>query len=114
MPVEPATQMILDQMAAAGPVDFSEINPRPSATSSASSLGALDVAAAGEPAEDVEDRSIPGPGGTHPRPRLPAPPVAGPAPVVAFFHGGGWVIGDIDTHDGSCRILSPPTPGPWW
>jgi acetyl esterase len=28
---------------------------------------------------------------------------------VVFFHGGGWVIGDIDTHDGTCRILCRST-----
>ncbi len=28
-----------------------------------------------------------------------------PAPLLVFFHGGGFVIGDIDTHDGLCRLL---------
>ncbi len=27
-------------------------------------------------------------------------------PAIVFFHGGGWVIGDIDTHDTSCRVLA--------
>lgn len=27
-------------------------------------------------------------------------------PVVVFFHGGGWVIGDLETHDGICRQLA--------
>jgi acetyl esterase/lipase len=30
---------------------------------------------------------------------------AGPAPVILFAHGGGWVMGDLDTHDGLCRHL---------
>ncbi|HEY3019144.1 MAG TPA: alpha/beta hydrolase [Solirubrobacteraceae bacterium] len=34
----------------------------------------------------------------------PAEP-GGPHPLLVFFHGGGWVIGDIDTHDGACRLL---------
>jgi acetyl esterase len=29
----------------------------------------------------------------------------GPAPVILFAHGGGWVMGDLDTHDGLCRHL---------
>jgi acetyl esterase len=29
----------------------------------------------------------------------------GPHPLLVFFHGGGWVIGDLDTHDGTCRML---------
>ena len=27
-------------------------------------------------------------------------------PVVVYYHGGGWVIGDLDTHDGLCRALA--------
>lgn len=108
MPVEPATQVILDQMAEAGPVDFSELTPSAFRELSRASLGALDVAAAGAPAEDAEDRSIPGPPGPI-RIRIYRPPGPATAPLVAFFHGGGWVIGDIDTHDGSCRILSRRT-----
>src|ERR1700733_1213579 len=27
-------------------------------------------------------------------------------PALVFFHGGGWVIGDLDTHDGVCRRLA--------
>lgn len=29
-----------------------------------------------------------------------------PAPTLVYFHGGGWVVGDLDTHDGSCRMLA--------
>jgi acetyl esterase len=37
----------------------------------------------------------------------PAPAVPGvPAPVLVYFHGGGWVIGDLDTHDVLCRQLA--------
>ncbi|MEE8601159.1 alpha/beta hydrolase [Euzebya tangerina] len=31
---------------------------------------------------------------------------AGPMPLVVFFHGGGWVIGDLDTHDAHARALT--------
>lgn len=31
---------------------------------------------------------------------------AQPAPAVLFFHGGGWVIGDLESHDGLCRYLA--------
>ncbi|MGH7125325.1 MAG: alpha/beta hydrolase [Stellaceae bacterium] len=27
-------------------------------------------------------------------------------PAVVYFHGGGWVIGDLDTHDGICRLIA--------
>jgi len=29
-----------------------------------------------------------------------------PPPVLVYFHGGGWVIGDLDTHDTLCRQLA--------
>jgi acetyl esterase len=31
---------------------------------------------------------------------------AGPLPLLVYFHGGGWVIGDLDTHDDPCRFLA--------
>jgi acetyl esterase len=33
-------------------------------------------------------------------------PKSGPLPVVVYLHGGGWVIGDLDTHDRACRRLA--------
>jgi acetyl esterase len=30
----------------------------------------------------------------------------GPTPLVVFYHGGGWVLGDLDTHDDTCRRLT--------
>ncbi|GAA4082940.1 alpha/beta hydrolase [Zhongshania borealis] len=37
--------------------------------------------------------------------RLYLPPGDGPYPVVVYFHGGGWVVGDIATYDPMCRDL---------
>jgi acetyl esterase len=108
VPLDPATKAIVDQMAAAGPVDFADLSPQSFRDLFRASLGALDAAAAAEPEEDVEDRTIPGPAGPL-RVRIYRPDVPAPAPLVAYFHGGGWVIGDIDTHDGTCRILSRRT-----
>jgi acetyl esterase len=40
------------------------------------------------------------------RARHYAPPEdAGPRPLLLFFHGGGFVVGDLDTHDAPCRVL---------
>lgn len=41
--------------------------------------------------------------------RLYTPAGKGPFPVLMYFHGGGWVIGDLDTHDGLCRDLAAET-----
>ena len=54
----------------------------------------------------TQDSTIPGPGGELPT-RLYRPQDAeGPLPILIFFHGGGYVIGDRDTHDIPCRRLS--------
>lgn len=55
---------------------------------------------------EVLDLQAPGPLGSIPL-RLYRPAgVAGPAPTLVYFHGGGWVIGDLDTHDVLCRELA--------
>ena len=51
----------------------------------------------------VEDLMIDGPAGAIPL-RIYRPSAA-PAPVHVHFHGGGWVIGDLDTHDRDCREI---------
>jgi acetyl esterase len=53
----------------------------------------------------VYNHEIPGPGGPV-RIRLYDPGVARPAPCLVYFHGGGWVICNLDTHDGVCRRLA--------
>jgi len=50
------------------------------------------------PVAHTEELTVPGAVGEL-RARLYRPEGEGPFPTVAFFHGGGWVIGDLDTHD---------------
>jgi acetyl esterase len=52
-----------------------------------------------------EDISIPGPAGPVPaRLYQPGPPKDGP--VLVYYHGGGWVIGDLETHDSLCAEIA--------
>ena len=53
----------------------------------------------------VEDLTIPGPTGEIPA-RLYSPAAEAMLPVVVYFHGGGWCIGNITSHDGVCRKLA--------
>ncbi|MBT8477268.1 MAG: alpha/beta hydrolase [Gemmatimonadetes bacterium] len=53
----------------------------------------------------VEDRQIETEVGSIPI-RIYRPSTEGPLPIVMNFHGGGWVIGDLDTADSVCRGLS--------
>jgi acetyl esterase len=60
------------------------------------------------PMARVQVRQIPGQGGAIPA-RFYAPAnlsADAPAPLLVYFHGGGWVIGDLDTHDDACRFLA--------
>jgi len=58
------------------------------------------------PVAEVRDLAVDGPGGPIPL-RLYRPAgLASPAPALLYLHGGGWVIGDLDTHDVLCRSLA--------
>lgn len=50
----------------------------------------------------VDNRSIDGPAGPIAI-RIYWPPTDSTPPVLVYFHGGGFVVGDLDTHDGTCR-----------
>lgn len=61
------------------------------------------------PCAVISERTIPGPDGAPPlrvRRYLPGPRTAAPAPALVFYHGGGHVLGDLDTHDALCRLLA--------
>jgi acetyl esterase len=63
---------------------------------------------AGEPTAEVgtvEDRAIPGPGCELPV-RVYTPETDGPHPVVVYFHGGGFVLGTLDSRDPICRPIA--------
>ncbi len=69
---------------------------------------AEDVAIASAPPEamaSVEDRFIPGPAGTI-HVRCYRPTLAPKAPALVYLHGGGFVIGDLDSHDAVCRRIA--------
>jgi acetyl esterase len=74
-------------------------------------LGKVADAPRGEIAK-VEDRTIPGPAGDIPIRIYDDRPDRAAGPVMVFYHGGGFVIGDLETHDPYCaeaaRILDMP------
>jgi acetyl esterase len=99
--LDPDARMILDQLdALMPPIDQVGV------AGARAALTAL-AAAAGErePVHRVENRTVPGRAGDIPI-RLYAPAADAPLPVLVFFHGGGWVIGDLETHDTLCRHLA--------
>ena len=102
MPLDPQVEKILTEAAALGLPAYQELSP-PEAR-----IQMLDLAPPVEPllaVKRVEDRSIPGPDGEIPI-RLYYPAGDPPFATLAYFHGGGWVIGDLDTHHGFCHALA--------
>lgn len=57
------------------------------------------------PVASVEQLSIDGPAGPV-TVRVYQPGASAPAPMLLYFHGGGWVVGDLESHDEVCRQLS--------
>ncbi len=101
MPLDPQVKTLLDQMAAAKTPSFHSQSPQ----AARKSMGAmLEVFGPGEAVRNTEDRKIPGPAGEIPV-RIYTPS-AKPAGILVFFHGGGFVTGDLDTYDYECRALT--------
>lgn len=102
MPLDPQVRIILEEDATRGLPAYHELAPP------AARKQMLDLSAPVDPqlmAERVADRKITGPGGEIPI-RLYYPQGNSPYPVVVYFHGGGWVIGNLDTHHALCHALS--------
>lgn len=102
MPLHPQVKALLDGMAATGGPALNEMPPAGARTAFAAMLAILPPAAAR--IAGAVDRSIEGPAGALPL-RIYTPLGAGPFPVLMYFHGGGFVIGDLDAYDATCREL---------
>ena len=102
MPVHPEAQQLLDALVAMGlpPTEEQTVPAARAATAGFIALQGDPVALA-----SVADRTVPGPAGEIPV-RVYTPAGEGPLPVVVYFHGGGWVIGDLEVVDRPCRQLA--------
>ncbi|TDJ66042.1 MAG: alpha/beta hydrolase [Proteobacteria bacterium] len=104
MPIDPQCQAIIDAAAQVGsPFDQGDhravrIAYRATTAAYRHPSGELD---------SVINRGFPGPAGEVPiRIYRPLQVKPGAYPCLIFFHGGGWVFGDLDTHDHVCRYLA--------
>jgi acetyl esterase len=103
MALDPQVKAILEALDRAGFPPYHQVSPE----AARRILLARRAMAAGTPekVEKVENRTILGPAGQIPV-RIYAPTGQAPLPVLVYFHGGGWVIGDLDSADGACRALA--------
>jgi len=70
-----------------------------------SAKGGRMLQAAAPEVHHVQDRTLPGPSGPVPV-RVYADTAALGLPIVIYCHGGGWVLGSLDTHDNTCRNIA--------
>lgn len=101
MALDPQAKFLLEQMEAAGAPPMSQLSPEEARLTTDFS------ALAGEPEEvgKIENRKIAGLGGEIPV-RIYTPKGEGPFPALVYYHGGGWVIGDLETVEVPCRLLT--------
>jgi acetyl esterase len=102
MALDPQAAAFLDQIKAMGGPQLHEL-PVPLAREAMKAMASFQ--APGEPVAAVSNRTIPGPAGDIPV-RIYTPAGELPFAVLVYFHGGGWAIGDLDTHDPVCRTLT--------
>jgi acetyl esterase len=99
--LDPTLQLMLSAQRAVG---INGLVVRDDAASSRAQARELSLAFAGPQIHvAVADVSIPGPSGPIAA-RHYQPATAEPAPLLVFYHGGGWTFGDLDTHDALCRL----------
>jgi acetyl esterase len=118
-PAHPDDQMraVLDQLAVLGPKPIETLTPTEARRQPTAGDAILQLAQSRglvapdklPPVGHVETRVMSGPDGSPLRLRVYTPEGNGPFPVVVYLHGGGWVLGTLDTYDSSCRSISALT-----
>ncbi len=102
MTLDPQMNRILEEAAALGLPAYQDLSPAEARKQMLTLAPPVDPLLA---VKRIEDRRIPGPDGEIPI-RLYYPAGGPPFAVLVYFHGGGWVIGDLNTHHGFCHALA--------
>jgi acetyl esterase len=104
MPIDAKLQAILDAGKALGRPPVEQQTPAEARAERAEMMARF-VPMPEYSSVKTEDRTI-GANGRKIPVRIYTPAGDGPCPVVVFFHGGGWVVGTLETHDPYCRALA--------
>ena len=99
MPLHPQAQEVINAARAMGLPPNHTVSP-----AEARANAAKRPRGPGPEVGKVEDRAIPGPAGDVPV-RIYTPEGDGPFPILVWYHGGGWVVGDLESADGTARHL---------
>jgi acetyl esterase len=102
MPMNPQVQVLLDAFSAQGLPPFDQMSVPQARTVI---MAIKDLQGEPEAVAEVRDIEVPGPAGRVPV-RLYYPSTGKALPLVVYYHGGGWVIGDVEIFDRPCRTLA--------
>jgi acetyl esterase len=105
MPLEPQIAAVLDMINAQGTGGLSAGTPEQARAGFRFMTVDLRDPSTMAPVRSVEQVVLPGPAGQLPA-RVYRPELDGLLPTIVFFHGGGFVIGDLDTHEDHARLLA--------
>jgi acetyl esterase len=100
---DPQVEAFLIRQAEAAVPSYSDLTPEEARAQNEAGVAA--VAGSPTPVASVRDDRI---AGVPVRRYDPSPDAA--LPTLVYLHGGGWVIGSLDTHDSACRALAARTP----
>ena len=101
--LDPTVRFLLEAIEAQGNPALESLPPAEARRLAAESM--KPVEGVREPVRSVEDRRIPGPEGEIPI-RVYTADTPAPRPALIYFHGGGWVVCDLDTHDVVCTAIA--------
>ena len=99
MPLHPQAQQVIEATRALGLPPNHTVTP-----AEARANAAKRPRGAGPEVGKVENRAVPGPASDVPV-RIYTPEGDGPFPILVWYHGGGWVVGDLESADGTARQL---------
>ena len=99
MPLHPQAQQVIEATRALGLPPNHTVSP-----AEARANAAKRPRGPGPEVGKVENRSVPGPAGDVPV-RIYTPEGNGPFPILVWYHGGGWVVGNLESADGTARHL---------
>jgi acetyl esterase len=106
MPLDPDCLRVLDLLRETGLAPVEKLTPAEARSNYRRTRSLLQT----QPPEvgEIRDLTAPGPAGPIPLRLYRGTGAAegGPCPALVYYHGGGWVIGDLDTHDSACRSIA--------
>jgi acetyl esterase len=109
MALDPQVKALLDFIGFNQQAPLETLTPQEARARTSGALAEARRMTAPETVHQVRDLRIPGPGGDIPL-RIYTPESFSPLPALIYFHGGGWVIGDLDSHDHLCRAIANRVP----